>query len=169
MLVHIIGRRRKRRRPIIHYSEMMQLQTTPTDLVARDFRPKLDLTSGIPSLTPTDTPSTPISTGKANLFIVHIIRYPSDEPAGPIQLVPIVTRPHSFQFPIPVATIQSSSTVMTPQLPISPALPKYYPVSYKPVSLAPFDISRNVLSRTDRNIDNSVSNDFSRTHPPEEV
>ena len=61
---HNTGRRRKRRRPIIHYSEMMQMQTTPTDLVARDIRPKLDLTSGISSLTPIETtPSTPLSSG----------------------------------------------------------------------------------------------------------
>ena len=59
-----IGRRRKRRRPIIHYSEMMQLQTTPTDVSSRDVRPKLDLAPGIPALTPCETPSTPLSTGK---------------------------------------------------------------------------------------------------------
>ncbi len=45
---------------------MMQMQTTPTELVARDIRPKLDLMSGMSSLTPIETtPSTPapLSTG----------------------------------------------------------------------------------------------------------
>ena len=88
---------------------------------------------------------------------------------GPLQLVPIVTRPPSFQFPIPVATIQSSSTAAHQQLPVSPVLPKYYPVSYKSVSLQTLDVNRNVFSRTDRIGDVSGSSEVLKQVPAENI
>ena len=58
------GRRRKRRRPIIHYSEMMQLQTPPTEQpLPRSIRPKMELplSFGHTITTPVDTPTTPMT------------------------------------------------------------------------------------------------------------
>ena len=65
LLLHIAtGRRRKRRHPIIHYSDMMQLQTPPAKS-PRSVRPKFELPLGlgqpISLTTPTDTPTTPIT------------------------------------------------------------------------------------------------------------
>ncbi|XP_019848988.1 PREDICTED: interferon regulatory factor 5-like isoform X1 [Amphimedon queenslandica] len=103
------GRRRKRRRPIIHYSEMMQLQSgTPPE---RSIRPKLELPlGGGVAYANSDTPTTPI-------------------PTTPIHLVPIVTCAANFSFPIPVATIQTTPTTAQ-QFPLTPSptlIPKYRP------------------------------------------
>jgi hypothetical protein len=102
MLPPSSGRRRKRKKSIIHYSEMMQLQSMPTTdhTIQRNVRPKFDLPvatgQALTLATPTDTPTTPIAT-------------------TPIHLVPIVTCAANFPFSIPVATIQASPTSSTQQ------------------------------------------------------
>lgn len=49
-----MGRRRKRRRPIIHYSEMMNIQSPE-----RSVRQRLELPLGVGLATPGHTPTTP--------------------------------------------------------------------------------------------------------------
>ncbi len=62
-----------------------------------------------------------------------------------------------------MASFQPTSTAISQHLPMSPILPKYYPVSYKPVSLTSFDMNRNIFARPDRVL--SVSSDSSKTPP----
>lgn len=74
----MIGRRRKRRRPIIHYSDMMNLPLHDS----RNIRPHLDLTLGsgaVTLATPAPlTPTTPIShlsTSKSHDLLVRLYMY----------------------------------------------------------------------------------------------
>ena len=123
-----IGRRRKRRRPIIHYSDMMNLQS-PVD---RNMKPRMDIPLGIATPTlHTPTTPTPMTPSENNLiWAISCNHFLNSFITAPIQLVPIVTAGTPLHFPIPL--IQTTAT--TPQgITFPSALSPTFHHKYRPI------------------------------------